>query len=192
MFKIDLMIFNFIHQFSGKFGIFDVIGIFFAQYVAYLLVLFVIILFFKEKGWKNRFYFFTFVVLSVILSRGIITEVIRFFYHHSRPFVLLGFEPLISGEISYSFPSGHMTFYSALFMVVFYIVKRNKDKVSKNWTWMFLGTVVLMGLARIYAGVHWPSDILGGMAIGVISALFVKDILLRNFKKIAPLTDLSN
>ena len=34
-----------------------------------------------------------------------------------------------------------------------------------------------MGLARIFVGIHWPSDILGGLIIGAISAVIVKKLL---------------
>lgn len=168
--QIDISIFNFIHQFAGQNKIIDLIAVFFADYLAYFLILFAIILFFKQTGWKNRFYFFALTILSILLSRGIITETIRFFYHRSRPFTALNFEPLISNG-SYSFPSGHMAFFFALFIVIFYLNK------VKNLSWWFLGLIILMGLARIYAGVHWPSDIVGGAAIGLLSAFFIKKIL---------------
>ena len=42
---------------------------------------------------------------------------------------------------------------------------------------VFIASVILMGLARIAAGVHWPSDILGGILIAVFSYFLVKKIL---------------
>lgn len=167
---MDTLLFNFIHQFAGKFSILDLLGVFFAKYIAYILVIMWVILFFKEKGFKKRLYFFSLMALSTILSRGIITEAVRFFYNRPRPFISLNFEPLLSNG-SYSFPSGHMTFYFAMFMAVFYIVK------SRNVVWWFFGMTVLMGLSRIYCGIHWPSDILGGAIIGILSAMFVYWIL---------------
>ena len=171
MISLDNSIFQFIHQYAGHNKIIDLIAIFFATYAAYFIVLFWIILFFKERGWKKRFYFFSLSALSTILSRGIIAEVIGFFYYRPRPFVSLGFNPLISVKESYSFPSGHMTFYFALFLAVFYLAK-NKPSV-----WWFFGSVVLMGLARIYTGVHWPTDIIAGALIGLFSAFLIRKIL---------------
>lgn len=167
---MNLQLFNFIHQFAGQNVIFDLIGRFFAEYVSYILVLMVVILFFKQIGWKNRFYFFALAALSTLLARGIITETFRFFYNHPRPFDVLGFQPLIP-ESGNSFPSGHMTFFFALFLVVFYTTK------DKNVAWWFLGLTVAMGLARIYCGVHWPADIFGGAIIGLLSAWAVRKIL---------------
>ncbi len=167
---MNLQIFNFIHQFAGQNVIFDLIGRFFANYVAYILGLIVVILFFKQKGWKNRFYFFALAALSTLLSRGIITETIRFFYNHPRPFDALGFLPLIP-ESGNSFPSGHMTFFFALFLVVFYTSK------DKTIAWWFLGLTSAVGLARIYVGVHWPADIVGGAIIGLFSTWAIRKLL---------------
>jgi undecaprenyl-diphosphatase len=58
-----------------------------------------------------------------------------------------------------------------MFMAIYYVVK------SRNVVWWFLGFTVLMGLARIYCGVHYPSDILSGAVIGILSAWFIRTIL---------------
>jgi len=153
-------------------------GIFFAQYLAYLLVVVALFLILKEKNWKRRVYYFSLASLSVILSRGIITEIIRFFYHSQRPFVALGFKPLLY-DYAYSFPSGHMAAYFALALAVFYI-----NKKAGQW---FLGLTALMGIARIFVGVHWPSDILGGIVVAVLSFYVVKYFLPFFENKEAPL-----
>lgn len=171
MATIDNSIFQFIHSLAGKSAILDLIAVFFASYIAYILIFLWIFFFFKERGFKARFYFFALTALSAILSRGIITEVIRFFYWRSRPFIVLNFEPMISHVNSFSFPSGHMTFYFVLFMSVFYITK------SRQLKWWFFSLVVLMGLARIAAGVHWPSDIIGGIIIAALSAFLIRKLL---------------
>lgn len=68
-------------------------------------------------------------------------------------------------ESGYSFPSGHAAFYFALSMAVYLYNK-------KLGVILFVVSLI-MGIARIYAGVHWPSDILGGIVVGVITALVV-------------------
>jgi len=41
-----------------------------------------------------------------------------------------------------------------------------------------LGFSLLNGVARVFAGVHWPFDILGGMALGILSAAAVIGLLM--------------
>lgn len=65
-------------------------------------------------------------------------------------------------ESDMSFPSGHTT---AAFgaMVPLFILGR------KNISWLALVFAVLMGISRIYLGVHYPSDVLGGIIVGSVA-----------------------
>ncbi|MEK7193801.1 MAG: phosphatase PAP2 family protein [Patescibacteria group bacterium] len=123
----------------------------------------------KEKNWRQRIYFASLAALSVILSRGVITEAIRFLYPKLRPFAVLSIEPLINHSSSGSFPSGHSAAFFALAFVLLFF--------NKKWGWRFLGMALIMGLARIFVGVHWPSDILGGAVIGLISVIIIRKLL---------------
>ena len=134
-------------------------------------------LLFLKKDWRQRFYFFSLGALSVILSRGVITEVIRFFYYRPRPFLTLNIQPLINSDQAGSFPSGHATAYFALAMVVYYFCEKNRENLSQKWEWWFMGAAILMGIARIFVGVHWPSDVLAGAIIGILSAVLIRGIL---------------
>jgi len=167
--SIDLSIFQAIHGLANHSKFIDGLGIFLANYFGYLLIIVAVYLLFKkEKEIRRRIFVFLFFILTAILSRGLVTEIIRFFYHRLRPFNVLNFSPLIK-EGAFSFPSGHMTFYFALAMTIFLL--------NKKWAWIFVGGVVLMGIARIFVGVHWPSDILAGILIAIASYFIVKKIL---------------
>lgn len=168
MINWNLDVFNFIHGWSGRFFPLDIAGIFFAEYLPYFLVVGFLILVFCEPGPRRKLYLFAEGTLAVILARGIITESIKFFYSVQRPFSLLGFSPLVS-ESAPSFPSGHMAFFFALAIVVWF--------ANRKWgIWYFVLTAV-MGIARIYAGVHWPLDIIGGAAVGLASGWFIHWLL---------------
>ena len=162
--KWNIAIFNFIHNWSGRSVFADVAGIVFAEYLPYLLVLGFLVLVFREPGARRKFYLFAEGVLAVILARGIISESIYFFFHTVRPYAFFGFAPLI-GESGSSFPSGHMAWFFALALAVWF--------ADRKWGWWYLALSFIMGIARIYVGVHWPFDILGGIVIGLASALFV-------------------
>lgn len=71
-------------------------------------------------------------------------------------------------EESPGFPSSHallgVVFYGLLAYLVFRYVKSWRTKVAVVLSAVF--TVVMIGLSRVYLGVHWPSDVLGGYLIG--------------------------
>lgn len=167
--NINTSLFQTIYGLAHRWWVLDWLGIFFASYLGYFLILAAILLLIKEKSWRQRIYFFSLSALSIILARGIITEIIRFFYYQPRPFVVLSLEPLINHDITSSFPSGHAAAYFALSLTVFYL--------NRQWGSWFLGLALLMGLARIFVGVHWPLDILFGAIIGLGSAFLIKKIL---------------
>jgi undecaprenyl-diphosphatase len=163
-------IFVFIHNFAGRSAFLDGLAIFFAEWMPYLLVIAFLVLVYYQFGTRRKFYLFAEGALAIILARGIITTVIHFFYYHPRPFEAYGFAPLIS-ESGSSFPSAHAAWFFALALVVWYS--------NRTWGWWFFALATLMGIARIYAGVHWPLDILGGAVIGIASAWFVHWLLKR-------------
>lgn len=168
MFFIDEKIFPFFYA-AGHHGAFlDVLAIFFAEYLPYILVAAFLVLVYRQKDMRHRVYLFCEAALAIILSRGLITEIIRYFYHKPRPFSFYGFTPLFN-ESAWSFPSGHAAWFFALATAVWF--------ADRKWGWAYFVLAVLMGAARVYAGVHWPIDIAGGAAVGIASAIFVRWLL---------------
>lgn len=175
---MDLYLFQVINGFSRRYWLVDYIAIFTAEYFGYFFVLTALFFILKEKKWSDRIYFFSLISLSLILSRGIIAEIIKFFSHRQRPFVLLNIQPLIEkNDIYMSFPSGHAAFYFALaFSVLLFYFAKEKNFKNKIGFWFF-GFAILIGIFRIFAGIHWPSDVLIGATIGIVSVYIVKKIL---------------
>lgn len=175
MSNLNISIFNLLHGLSGRNFFIDATGIIAADYLPYIIGLAFFLLVFSQKGWRAKSFVFMEAAIAVIVSRGIITEAIRFFYYSPRPFEALHFQPLIP-ESGSSLPSGHMTFFFALAAVIYFY--------NKRWgIWYFILSA-LIGLARIFAGVHWPSDIIAGTAIGILSGLAVHYILERYYKEL--------
>jgi undecaprenyl-diphosphatase len=170
---INTALFNAIWGLSHKNELLDAVGVLLAQYLPYLMILGAIFFLFNIKERRSRTFFFIEAALAIVVSRGIIAESIYFFYHHPRPFAAIGFDPLIS-ESGYSFPSGHATVFFALAAVLFLF--------NREWGILYYILASINGVARIYVGVHWPFDVIGGALIGIITASAVH-LLLRRYRE---------
>lgn len=83
----------------------------------------------------------------------------------TRPFdINTDIQLLIKKPTDYSFPSGHT---SASFAVTTVLLKSKYKKIA--WTALVLS--ILIAFSRMYLYVHYPTDILGGLAVGVLSAI---------------------
>lgn len=105
------------------------------------------------------------VFLTAIFARAI-TEVLKYIIHAPRPFIKLQDVISLVSESPYSsFPSGHATFFMALAVCIYLTHKRAGI--------FFIFCALIIGLARIAVGVHFPVDILAGFIIGIIIPLLV-------------------
>jgi undecaprenyl-diphosphatase len=91
-------------------------------------------------------------------------------------------------EASYSFPSGHAminsALYSMLILLIFKYVKRRRIKYSLSSLCIILAAAI--GYSRIYLGVHYAGDVLGGWLIGfslAVMIFFIWDSLPQSQKK---------
>ncbi|MEU5245903.1 phosphatase PAP2 family protein [Streptomyces asoensis] len=94
---------------------------------------------------------------------------IRGFVERPRPFLdHQGLEVLVSGKTDYSFVSDHATLTMAMAVGLF-VANRAFGLVG-------LGIALLEGFCRIYMGVHYPTDVVGGFALGTAVALLLSPI----------------
>ncbi len=80
---------------------------------------------------------------------------------------------VVHHDSSYSFPSGHTVGTAALFGVLFFVVPAVVSPRPLRWL-LQLGCLLLIasaGPARVYIGVHWPSDVLGGYLLALLFLL---------------------
>ncbi len=165
--NIDEQVFLLFNHLAGRSGLRDQAMLYANSYGLYLFAGIVALFFFINRRlfWK--------LLLAIVLSRGLFTELIRFMYQRPRPFVnehLEDVRQLIEKNASEaSFPSGHAAFY---FAVAFGVYFWNRQAGV-----MLVVLATILGLVRVYAGIHYPSDILGGAFIGLVSAWLVQRIL---------------
>jgi undecaprenyl-diphosphatase len=99
----------------------------------------------------------------------ILASILKIFIHLPRPFDAFSNVHALIPETGFSFPSGHATFFMALAVSIFFYHKK-----AGYW---FMFFALLIGLARIIAGVHFPVDILGGFILGGVVVFLVKYLL---------------
>jgi undecaprenyl-diphosphatase len=171
---IDIYLFNKINGLAGKSICLDSTAIFFARYFEYVLI--IVLLLFLVKEFKKYWPMVVQAFSAAILSRFVITNIIRWLLPRPRPFVALHLNSLFyQNPAEPSFPSGHAAFYFAIATVVYLYNKR----VGIS----FLIAAFLISIARVFSGIHWPSDILAGAAIGIFSGWLINIIYSKFFKK---------
>lgn len=154
----------------GQYPVLDIIAVFFAQYVIYLTLVIFCIALLTYSDWRRRLYVLFVSALSVIIGSGFIKYILNYAFYRPRPFVAYDITPLFEHTADASFPSGHATLMFTVATLIFLFM-------NKRWgIWVF-AFAALVGLARVYAGVHYPLDILGGAVIGVISPFIARMIL---------------
>ena len=130
--------------------------------VVFLLVL--AFLWWKKKQPELIWFSANFVVVA-----GIANPLIKLFVMRSRPVL-----PHLVVEHSYSFPSGHsagsMILYGTLLFLLPSLIKKKWLATLLQLLLAFI--IVSVGVSRIYLGVHFPSDILGGYLLS-LSWLFL-------------------
>ena len=160
MIPVNVQWFTAINSLAGKNAVLDAIMIFSAKYLIYIIPIILLYLWFRKSENDGNKKFSIFLFFSVLIAI-IISMIISALYYHPRPFVLGLGTQLISHAPDSSFPSDHTTAMFA-FSLPFLYFKRYKS-----------GTVLvilssLVGFARVFCGVHFPFDIIGGFFLGLI------------------------
>lgn len=177
---INNNVFFFFYNLAHKSDCLDKSIIFFADVFPYIVVLLagIFLIFHHEvlssknpfKAFAQKWKEIVLVFFSGILAWFFAT-LLKIFIHTDRPFLKLPDVVSLFDKTGYAFPSGHATFFIALAFALFF----SHRKVG----YVFMIFAVLISLARIAAGVHFPVDILGGFVLGILTAYLVKIIYKR-------------
>lgn len=163
MADFNYQFFQFIYSFAGKSPVLDAFGIFLAEYLPYFLVAGLFFFLASYRSWRKRGVVTAFSLFSLVLSYGIIAYFIGFFFPMDRPFVVIDFVPLVGKVPAASFPSGHATVFFTLAFILLCL--------NRSWGWSYFFAAILVSVGRVFVGVHWPLDILGGFLVAGVSVL---------------------
>ncbi len=122
--------------------------------------------------WHRRWQAGSYLALTM-LGCIILNPWAKLFWHRVRPALWDGIPP----HTDFSFPSGHAT-YSMAFVLALVLLSPNSPK--RPWI-VALGSLFVgfIGFSRVYLGVHFPSDVLGGWLLATAWAVGVYQLMFR-------------
>ena len=169
--QLDTSLFLWINSFHNDFW--DQVMFFATQTLSSLpLYVFLIFLMFKELGWKVALMGLLFVTLVVTMADLGSVHLFKNTFERLRP----SREPALEGLVhivneyrggKFGFISSHATntFATALFFSLLF---------KRRWMWMLMVSwAAFISYTRIYLGVHYPGDVLGGMIFGSLIGITV-------------------
>jgi undecaprenyl-diphosphatase len=117
-----------------------------------------------EKKYHAAFY-----LLVATCGGGIISTVLKHFVNRDRPALV----PHHSFVSSTSFPSGHSMLSAIVYLTLGALLARytTDRKLRLYFLAVALTMTFMVGVSRVYVGVHWPTDVLAGWTAGAVWAL---------------------
>jgi undecaprenyl-diphosphatase len=126
--------------------------------------------------WRGRHRFAGALLLIFLIGRGM-GEAQKYWIARARPDI----EPHLIVVRTSSFPSGHATS-----SMIFYLTVALALTAGTRWQRMAAAGAVLLslliGISRVMLGVHWPSDVIGGWAFGMLWVLLTLPLSERLFR----------
>ena len=106
-----------------------------------------------------------------ILGASVLNAGLKSMLHRPRPELV----PHLAVVSNASFPSGHAMISAAIYLTIGAMLAETQPRrAARIFLMSFSGLLVLLiGVSRIYLGVHWPSDVLAGWCLGSVWALIV-------------------
>ena len=120
---------------------------------------------------------------SMVIGLIITNLIIKNWVARIRPYELIqGLECIVQRADDFSFPSGHTTNSLACAWVLF-------RRTPRKWGVPALVLAILISLSRLYVGIHYPTDVVGGAVIGIGSACLAMWLVPKLEKKFPRLAD---
>jgi undecaprenyl-diphosphatase len=129
---------------------------------------------------KRKFHAIYLVI--VIITGTILSNLLKIGFDRPRPDLV----PHDSITYMAGFPSGHSFMATVVYLTLGVILTEAQTKTGLKFYFLFLAVLlaILVGVSRVYLGVHWPSDVLAGWLIGAGWALlfWILAKFMQNYK----------
>ncbi len=130
--------------------------------------------------WKSTKYFVLPLLTTIIVAGLPMAQGLKKLMPRDRPSNLFYSQPHET-FFANSFPSGHTTTSFAVATMLVLMTRGTKNAWIGS---VAVGWAALVGVSRIYRGIHWPTDVLAGVCMGIFSACLVYLILKKLGKQL--------
>ncbi|MBZ6008043.1 phosphatase PAP2 family protein [Leuconostoc gelidum subsp. aenigmaticum] len=112
--------------------------------------------------YHQQYRLLVFLLVNVVLFAGVVTQIIKYLVRNPRPI------PQLLSEHGYSFPSGHTMIAILLYGTLIIIIQTRMQNSLLKYIAVIMLSILIIAIptSRIYVNVHYPSDILAGLALG--------------------------
>ncbi len=109
------------------------------------------------------------LVLIAVVGGQLLSTLLKFFIDRPRPDLV----PHLSAVYTTSFPSGHSMMSAVVYLTLGSLLARIVPSRAVKFYFIAVALIVtfLVGVSRVYMGVHWPTDVLAGWTAGLVWAI---------------------
>lgn len=164
--SFDYQLFQFVNGLAGRVPFFDQLMIMYTKYGLFLFGLLLMWIWFTKKEHENENRLAVLFTITAASMALLINHLVGDIYFRPRPFSDHLVTLLVNKSLDPSFPSDHS---AGVFAIAFTFFWR-----KQRFRYGFLSLAILMGISRVYVGVHYPLDVVGGAITGFLGTFSVK------------------